>query len=119
MKRTAKSLLGRLTQLGVFLCFSSHAYAVNLNWNNHDFLNHEFTTYHCQPGYDNSRKPEQCLWSEPEATTPQCGRGQTLNAAKNQCLITQAAVKYCAAGGVLLNGNKCKKTINRGIANMS
>ncbi|MEZ9409345.1 hypothetical protein [Vibrio lentus] len=118
MKIYTKSTASRILQLGVALGVSSPVQAVNLTWDNHDLNDELFATYHCQSGYDNSRNPEQCLWSEPEATTPQCGRGQTLNAAKTQCITTKPAVKYCAAGGVLQDGNRCKKTVSRGVAKL-
>ena len=97
MKRTAKSFLGRLTQLSQFTRVGELE----------SFLNHEFTTYHCQPGYDNSRKPEECLWSEPEPVKEQCDQGKQFDIANNFCTNTQSAVNYCRAGTTLKNPNSC------------
>ncbi|MYM59077.1 hypothetical protein GTG28_07560 [Vibrio sp. OCN044] len=114
MRIPAKSILGRLAQWGLVLGISTQAQAVNLTWNNHDFLNDKFTTYHCQPGYDNSRNPEQCLWSEPEPVNTLCAQGYTFDTEKNLCTATQPVVNYCRAGETRQNGNQCSKTISGG-----
>ncbi|ANW26967.1 hypothetical protein BA953_22825 [Vibrio coralliilyticus] len=106
MIKPAKSTLGRLAQWGLVLGVSSQAQAVNLTWNNHDFLNDEFTTYHCQSGYDNSRNPEQCLWSEPEPVNAQCGEGYAFDTELNLCAIVQPAVS-CPQGYKLKGENTC------------